>query len=144
MLLNGLWHLCDDGVVRPVLRGEAQAAGGSWVQVPFVVDSGADCTAFSAVILAALRLPPVASADRVGGVGGEAASVVVETAIQFRQEDGSPVALRGRYVAVTQLEALDMSVLGRDITDRFAVLLDRPVSRVCLLGQGHQSTIEQR
>jgi hypothetical protein len=144
MLLNGLWLLCDDGVVRPVLRGEAQAVDGSWLQIPFVVDTGADCTAFSAVTLAALRLPPVASADRVGGVGGEAASVVVETAIQFRQEDGSPVAFRGRDVAVTQLEALDMSVLGRDITDRFAVITDRPGDRVCLLGQGHQYAIEPR
>ena len=56
MLLRGLWHLCDDGVVRPVIRGEVEAGDGSWVQVPFLVDTAADRTVFSADILAALHL----------------------------------------------------------------------------------------
>jgi len=25
MLISGLWYLCDDGIVRPVIRGEIQA-----------------------------------------------------------------------------------------------------------------------
>ena len=37
---------------------------------------------------------------------------------------------RGQYAAVTELEALDMSVLGRDITGLFAVVVDEPGSRL--------------
>jgi hypothetical protein len=144
MLINGLWLLCDDGAVRPVVRGAAQAADGSWVQMPFLVDTGADRTVFSAEVLAALGLFPFPSADRLGGVGGEAPSVVVETVIRFLQEDNSPVLFRGQYAAFTALEAFDMSVLGRDITNLFALIVDRAGDRVCLLGQRHRYTIEQR
>src|SRR5688572_15020180 len=47
MRIDGVWHLCDDGIVRPVIRGEILACDGSWVKAPFLVDSGADRTVFS-------------------------------------------------------------------------------------------------
>lgn len=56
MQINGEWFLGDDGVARPVIRGEILAGNGSWVKTPFPVDTGADRTVFSAAILAALRL----------------------------------------------------------------------------------------
>jgi hypothetical protein len=55
----------------------------------------------------------------------------------------SKVVFRGLYVAVTELEALDISVLGRDITNLFAVIVDRLHDVVCLLGQRHRYRIEQ-
>jgi hypothetical protein len=58
MRINGEWYLCDDSVVRPVIRGEVLAGDGSWARVPFLVDTGADRTVFSAAILALLRLRP--------------------------------------------------------------------------------------
>jgi hypothetical protein len=39
------------------------------------------------------------------------------------------------------LEALDMGVLGRDITNLFGLIVDRPRDLVCLLGTGHQYQI---
>jgi hypothetical protein len=59
-------------------------------------------------------------------LGGRAASVVVATQIRLRREDARKVVLRGQYVAVTELEALDISVLGRDIMGLFAVIVDQP------------------
>jgi hypothetical protein len=144
MLLRGLWHLCDDGIVRPVIRGEVEAENGPWVQVPFLVDTAADRTVFSADILAALRLPPLIASDRLSGVGGSAASVVVQSQIQFLREDGSPIRLHGQYAAFIEQEALDMSVLGRDITNLFAVIVDRPRDFVALLGQRHQYVIQEQ
>jgi hypothetical protein len=35
-----------------------------------------------------------------------------------------------------------MSVLGRDITNLFAVIVDRPGDAVCLVGQGHLYLIQ--
>lgn len=54
MFIPGMWLLCDDGVVRPVIAGEVRAGDGSWVQTPFLVDTAADRTALSADILEAL------------------------------------------------------------------------------------------
>jgi predicted aspartyl protease len=144
MQINGEWSLCDDGIVRPVIRGQILASNGSWQRADFLVDTGADRTVFSAVVLAVLGLQPLVTLERIGGLGGVADAIVVETQIRLTCEAGGPVVFRGQYAAVTELEALDMSVLGRDITGLFAVIVDRPSNIVCLLGQRHQYAIEQR
>jgi hypothetical protein len=130
-------------MIRPVQRGEIEAADGSWLKTPFLLDTGADRTVFSANILAALGLRSLMPAQKLAGAGGELSSVLVDTRIQFPTEDGNRVVFRAQYAAVTELEALDMSVLGRDITNLFAVIVDRPRDFVGLLGQRHQYTIEQ-
>lgn len=86
---------------------------------------------------------PLAIQERLGGVGGLVESVVIETQIRFSRETKSKVVFRGQYAAVTELEALEISVLGRDITGLFAVIVDQPGSVVCLLGQRHQYVIKQ-
>jgi hypothetical protein len=90
-----------------------------------------------------LRLPTSASHDELSGVGGAAASVSVETQVQFIREDNTPVSFRGQFAAFTDPEAFDISVLGRDISNLFAVIVDRPGDVVCLLGQRHRYNIEQ-
>jgi hypothetical protein len=144
MRIDGEWLLCDDRIARPVIRGEILAGDGTWQRAEFLVDTGADRTVFSAAVLAALRLQPVVTQARLGGIGGVADSVVVETRVRLTREEAGKVVFRGQYAAVTELEALDMSVLGRDITGLFAVVVDGPGSIVCLLRQQHQYTINQR
>ena len=144
MQINGEWLLCDDGIVRPVIRGHILDGHGAWIHAPFLVDTGADRTVFSALMLAALALQPTIATERLGGVGGIVTPVAVETQIRFRHEAGrGTVVFRGQYTAVTEREALDMSVLGRDITGLFALIVDQPDDVVCLLGQRHQYTIEE-
>jgi hypothetical protein len=144
MLISGVWLLCDDGVVRPVIYGEVLAGSGSWVKAPFLVDTAADRTVFSADILKALQLPCLVTPEQLSGVGGRAASVVVETQVRLTREGDNKVVFRGQYAALTEPEALDMSVLGRDLTNLFAVITDRPRDFVCLLGQRHQYVIVER
>ena len=144
MLISGLWYLCDDGMVRPVIRGEILTSEGSWVNVPMLVDTGADRTVFSAEILNALGLPPIDSTDQLSGVGGMANSVVVETQIRLTNNESGKAIFRGQFAGFTDLEALDMSVLGRDILNLFALLVDRQADTVCLLGQKHTYTISSR
>ena len=55
MRIDGEWLLCDDGIVRPVIRGEILAGDGTWQRAEFLVDTGADRTVFSAAVLAALH-----------------------------------------------------------------------------------------
>jgi len=66
---------------------------------------------------------------------------MVETHIRLSREEDGKVVFRGQYAAVTELEAIDMSVLGRDITGLFALIVDRPGNVVCLLRQRHRYTI---
>jgi hypothetical protein len=144
MQINGEWLDCDDGIVRPVVRGEVLAANGSWVPVPFLLDTGADRTVLSAVILAALRAHTLAASERLSGLGGTVRTVSITTRVRLSPEESHKVVFRGSYAAVTDLESLDMSVLGRDMTNMFAVVVDRPGHVVCLLGQRHQYRIVQR
>ena len=44
---------------------------------------------------------------------------------------------------IVRPEALDVCVLGRDITGMFAVIVDHPANTVCLLRGGHRYAIEQ-
>ena len=143
MLINGVWYLCDDGMTRPVLRAEVLTCEGSWIKAPFLLDTGADRTVFSADVLAALRLSPIVTSDRIGGVGGLVASITVETQIRLTRENDGKVTLRGQYAGVTEVDALDMSVLGRDITNLFSVIVDWPRKVVSLIGQRHQYVITQ-
>jgi predicted aspartyl protease len=143
MRINGEWALFDDEVMRPVIRGEIRASDGSWVEVPFLVDTGADRTVFNAAVLWKLGLQPVAPQEHIAGLGGLAESVVVETQIRLTRETASTVVFRGQFAAVTEIEALDASVLGRDIIGSFAVIVDQPGDVVCLLGQRHRYTVVQ-
>jgi hypothetical protein len=135
--------LCDDGVVRPVIRGELLAGDGSWKAVEFLVDIGADRTVLNADILSKLGLPLLEAAEGVSGLGGGTDTVEVETKLHLTREPGNPVAFRSRWAAVIEPAALDLSVLGRDITDLFAAIIDRPGDVVCLLSQRHRYVIVQ-
>jgi hypothetical protein len=70
MRIDGEWLVGDDGISRPVIRGEMLAADGSWVRVPFLLDTGADRTVLSAAVLRLLGLRDGEDPDRIGGVGG--------------------------------------------------------------------------
>jgi hypothetical protein len=112
MRIDGEWLLCDDGVRRPIIRGEILTGYGSWEPAEFLIDTGADRTVFTASLLAVLRLQATVPQHRLGSVGGLADAVVVETQIRFNHEEARKVVFRGQYAAVTSLEILDISVLG--------------------------------
>lgn len=143
MRIDGEWALFDDGVERPIIAGDIKAGNEAWIKGPFLVDTGADRTVFSAATLARLGLQSIIAQDSISGLGGLTASVLVTTQLRLTREDAGKVVFRGQYAAVTVLEALDISVLGRDIMGLFAVIVDKPRNVVCLLGQRHRYTIEQ-
>jgi hypothetical protein len=140
MRIDGEWYECDDGLVRPIIRGEILTKNGFWEPTPFLVDTGADRTVFSAAILEVLGFEAATGRQgwKLGGLGGLATAVEVETKIRLSREGGGHAHFIGTYAAVTQLEALDMSVLGRDITEMFAVIVDRTRNVVSLLRDPHR------
>ncbi len=143
MRINGEWRQCDDGIVRPIIRGEVLGGDGNWRAAEFLVDTGADCTVISAATLVGLNLRTAGMPGRLGGLGGTAGSVLVETQIRLERDTGEPVVFNGQFAAVTELEALDVCVLGRDITGLFAVIVDQPANVVCLVRERHRYAVEQ-
>ena len=141
MRFDGEWLECDDGIVRPVIRAEILAGVGVWRAIEFLVDTGADRTVLSANILEALNLRVVEPQNRIGGVGGLVDSVEVRTQIRLTRDDGQRAVFRGDYAACTHHEALDMSVLGRDLLEMFAVIVDRRAEIVAIVGGQHRYTI---
>ena len=141
MLVTGVWHQCDDGIIRPLIQAEILAHDHSWQKAAFLLDTGADRTVFSADVLTALGLPPIKTDTRIGGVGGVASAVTVETQIRLSHDENGKVLLRGQYMGGTSKENLDISVLGRDVTNLFVVIVDWPKQAVYLLSQRHQYAI---
>ena len=141
MLISGVWHVCDDGIICPVIHAEIQASDGAWVKAPLLLDTGADRTVFSTDVLQALRLQPIVAENRLGGLGGVAQAIIVATRMRLSRENNGKVMFRGQYAAITEAAALDMSLLGRDVTNLFAIIVDWPQRVVCLVGQRHQYTI---
>jgi hypothetical protein len=143
MRIDGRWVICDDDVVRPMLYGSALSAAGTWKSIRFLLDPGADRTVFSAAALADLgALTSAAATKSLGGVGGLAEAVTVDTQIRFADQDGKIVLFRGPFHAVTRVESLDLCVLGRDVTNHFAIIIDRPGDFVFLIAQRHRYKIE--
>ncbi len=141
MRFDGVWRVCDDGVVRPVVRGEIRAADGGWAPVPFLLDVGADRTVFSAAVLRTLGNQATGATQELEGVGGKANSVILTTSIRLLRETGAAVSFDGQFAAFTDAVALDMSVLGRDVTNLIAVIVDPPQDVVCMLGPKHRYRI---
>jgi hypothetical protein len=145
MLIVGKWLRCEDGVTRPVLDVEVIGANGTLCEECFLVDGGADRTVFSAFLLNELNLPsqtPPAGAG-LRGISGDSHFVVVETVILLTRDDGGTARMRGQFAAFTDPTATDMSILGRDVLDNFAVILDRPRDQVLLLNGIHDYVVRK-
>ncbi len=142
MRINGTWHTCDDGEFRPVMLGAMVAADGRWLSVPFLLDTGADRTVLASETYRRLGFVGVEAGWNLGGVGGLAETVRVTSVVRFLCEDGGSATFRGDFSAFLEPDVLDMSVLGRDIMDMFAVIVDRPSDVVMLLGTNHRYSIE--
>jgi len=141
MRFDGQWLQCDDDIVRPVIRAEILAGDDVWRALELLVDTGADRTVISANVLESLNLQTSEPRGQIGGVGGLVDSVTVSTEIRFTRDDGRKTAFLADYAACTGHEALDMSVLGRDVLDMFAVVVDRRADVVTIVGGDHHYII---
>ncbi|MEK6287153.1 MAG: hypothetical protein AABO57_15540 [Acidobacteriota bacterium] len=145
MLVIGEWLICEDGVIRPTLAGVVRTSDGQMVDVPFLLDAGADRTVFSADFLDLLVPLQNTEVDqiRLAGVGGSVSSITIETAIGFIRDDGRVATVRGQFGVFTEGESAELSVLGRDVTNNFAVIYDYPNRAVVLLALPHYYEIKR-
>lgn len=91
--------------------------------------------------MVALGLPQVGAPELLGGLGGMAEMVTVKSYLRLTKQDAGKVNFQAQFAAVTEVEALDICVLGRDILGLFAIIVDEPQQAVCLLSQRHNYNI---
>jgi hypothetical protein len=139
MRIAGEWLVCNDGVTRPVIQAEVQAADGSLQRGVFLIDSCADRTVFGADFMKKLgfSMTPAAEDLSLKGITGECGFVVARTVIELTRDDGGVAAVRGEFAAFTDASATDLSILGRDVLNVFDVILSRRRNEVLLLAQNH-------
>jgi Aspartyl protease len=142
MLISGIWKADRDGVTRPYVRGEVRKPDDSWQELFFLVDSGADRTVLTAQALQELGFQPPPEVLALSGLGGQGAMVEISTALRFYREDQTAVTFNGAFAAMVAPSALDTSVLGRDLLNMFAVIIDRPANTVQLVRPPHRYSIQ--
>jgi hypothetical protein len=135
MRINGVWHECDDGVTRPLIVVAVVGLSGTKVDERFLIDSGADRTAFSATLLDQLGGANIAAPAGVSlsGIGGTQAFVQAQAELRLIREDGGTAIFQGGFAAFTDPTATDYSILGRDVLDHFDVILSRRRDEILLL-----------
>lgn len=136
MRISGAWRACDDETFRPTFSAEVKDAQGDWLEVLLLADCGADRTVFSSDVFSALAFPPIPADNAVAGVGGTSGACEFSSVLRMRRSDGTPVSFRAKFAGLIESSSLDISVLGRDITNLFTLVVDRPGDSVCLLSRG--------
>lgn len=136
MRVNGEWVPGEDGIIRPIVQGQVRLADGSWLEISFLLDAGADRTVFSSDLFDLLQ-PLEIGELRLAGIGGASGAILISTEIGFTRDDGKLVTIRGTFGVFSDYESADLSVLGRDVTNNFGVIYDYPNRLVALLAQPH-------
>jgi hypothetical protein len=144
MVIVGEWWKCDDGETRPIIRASIQGANGQEIAARFLVDTGADRSAFDATLLDRSQLPqqPPPPNYSLEGVGGASPFVIVETVLQLPRDDGGVANVKGQFAAFTDPKAIDLCILGRDVLQHFDVLVSRRRDQVALLTGNHGYTVK--
>lgn len=144
MRVEGHWIESDDGVVRPIIKGFVQLPKGDWYGVAFLLDAGADRTVFEARLLTLLAplVLPEDQALQLGGVGGQARCLAVQTRLAFERQDGIKVPINGPFNVFTDQASSDLSILGRDVTNNFDVIYSFRKNEVLLLYPPHGYVVQ--
>jgi hypothetical protein len=145
MLIAGEWQVGVDGVSRPVVRAMVRGMDGKPHLESFLVDPGADRTVFRATLWRSLGLQGKSVSERniLQGIGGSSRFVEVTTLIELPRMDGQPVQLEAPFAASTDPQALDYSLLGRDVLDHFDLILSKRRSEVLMLAGIHQYAVAE-
>ena len=72
------------------------------------------------------------------GIGAGSAFVLISAVLQLTRDDGRPINIRAELAAFTDPSSTDLSILGRDVLDNFALILSRRRDEVLLLARSHQ------
>lgn len=139
MRIVGEWWPYADGATRPTIVVHVHGAAGLIERERFLIDSGADRTVLAADLLYRLRLQGERPPPGLGlvGIGGGADFVTLPLVMDLLRDDGRAATVSGEFAAFADVDATDLSILGRDVLDNFDVILSRRRDEVLLLAPNH-------
>ena len=85
----------------------------------------------------------IPSPTKLGGIDGPVDALTVTTQIGFVERSGGLLTVSGPFDGLTAGRDGELSILGRDVLGRFAVIVDRPGNVVCLLTDRHHYVIQE-
>jgi hypothetical protein len=142
MLIRGRWIEIHDDLWVPTCEVVIRTADTQQLKVDFLLDTGADQSLLSADVANALKVPMKPQTDRLFGVGAPIDVLFAETTLYLPMDDGREAKFNSIYACCTDPNALDMSVLGRDVLNEFAVIVDRRNDAILLLRERHSYRVQ--
>lgn len=143
MRINGEWRPDENGVLNPVLECELLTGLGEWVEVTFLIDSGAEQTVISSDILRRIDVPAQISLHSLVGIGAAIQVLTASTKLRLKLASDSTVTINGPFAGLPEGREGELSILGRDVLGNFAVILDRPGDAIALLHGRHRYSIHE-
>ena len=143
MRINGEWLPDLNGVLEPNLHCRLQTGSGEWVEVSFLIDSGAERTVISADIIRQIDAPAHVSLHSLVGLNGSVSVLTVSTKLKLELDNGSSIVVNGPFDGLPEGREGELSILGRDVLGNFAVILDRPGDAIALLHGRHRYSIHE-
>lgn len=134
MRIDGRWMVCSDGFERPIVPTHLLLPDGQTMPVPMLLDTGADFTFLTYTILQSLNdyvhaeQPPAAS-----GVGGDMPIALVNVDLMLQTNTGKMLKFRGPIQAFASPTSFEISVMGRDVLDRFEIVYARSRNLIALI-----------
>jgi hypothetical protein len=107
------------------------------------VDSGADHTVLTAEVHRTLGTPSSPASLQLGGIGGSVDTARVFLQLQLLKQDGQWINVGVEGFAFVNDRITDLPVLGRDVLNLFAVILDQPADIVYLIRDRHRYVIQE-
>jgi hypothetical protein len=143
MRIEGRWLLCSDGIERPVIDVHLVLPTRQVAALPMLLDTGADFTilAYAAGQSLATYLQPTPASTTAQGIGGQFPTQMLNVGLLFTGTDGRQVMLNGPIPTLAAPANPDLSVLGRDVLDRFELVYSRTRSSITLLTPPDSFTI---
>ena len=136
MIVNGR-YVSIDGIYRPFVKASVLSPSGVWMDVPFLVDTGADATFldYSCIAYLGIDVSSLPTKDDAGGVAGTLAYYEFPAQLRLEGEPNEAKIFFGNIGILTLPEAFDTPVLGRDVLDHFAAIFDRRKDRILLVAE---------
>ena len=135
MRIEGRWLVGIDGVERPVFDGYLEVPSGIQLAVSLLIDTGADFTVLAPDVaqqfVSVVR--PTPTSTTAGGIGGTQPVHELAVDLLLPTTSGQRARIRGPLPILLAPGSLELSVIGRDLLDQFALIYDRPQSVLLLL-----------
>jgi hypothetical protein len=135
MRIEGRWLVGSDGVERPVVDGYLSGSDGTQLPLSLLIDTGADLSILAPEI--AQRFTgvdqPIPTGGSATGIGGSLPMFELAVDLLLPTKSGQRVRIHGPLPILLEPGSLELSVIGRDVLDKFTFVYSRSQNSILLL-----------